>query len=294
MIFKDYYKILGLESNRVSMTQIKTAYREQAKRFHPDVNAKYEERFKDINEAYRILSDATSKRKYDRQWNRNVGKLNDYYQKSRRKRGALKEDIVNMFFGIPTEADVYEKTYSGPTKGENIDTEISISIEEAFEGKSKTIGIRTAEGNIRKIKIQIPPGIQNNEKIRIAGQGKESINGGKNGDLYIRVKIKDDKKFSLVGNDLKSSLYLTPWEAALSTKVTIDGIDEEVNVFVPAGIQSGEKIEIPDRGYKDKNGGRGKLILETKIMIPKEPTEEEMKWFKKMSKTSKFDPRKDT
>ena len=90
---------------------------------------------------------------------------------------------------------------------------------------------------------------------------------------------------------MKSDLYLTPWEAALSTKVTLNGIDEEVTVFVPAGVQSGEKIEIPDKGYKDGKGGRGNLILETKIMIPKEPTPEELKWFKKMSKTSEFNPR---
>ncbi len=291
MIFKDYYKILGLESNRVSMTQIKTAYREQAKKYHPDINSKYEERFKDINEAYRILSDATSKRKYDRQWNRNVGRKNDYYQNNKRKRGALKEDIVNILFGVPSE-EPYVKESKGPTKGDNVETEIPISIEDGFRGKTKTIGIKTVEGNLKKIKVQVPPGIQSGEKIRVAGQGKESKNGGKSGDLYIRVKIIDDERFSLDGYDLKSNLYLTPWEAALSTKVTLQGLDEEVNVFIPAGTQSGEKIEIPNKGYQDGIGGRGKLILETKIMIPKELSEEEMKWFKKMSKISKFDPRK--
>ena len=121
--------------------------------------------------------------------------------------------------------------------------------------------------------------------------GKPGENGGKNGDLFIRVKIKNDSRFRLDGHNLKSDLYLTPWEAALSTKVTLNGIDEEVTVFVPAGVQSGEKIEIPDKGYKDGKGGRGNLILETKIMIPKEPTPEELKWFKKMSKTSEFNPR---
>ena len=291
MIFKDYYKILGLESNKVNMTQIKTAYREQAKKYHPDVNSKYEERFKDINEAYKILSDSTSKRRYDRQWNRNVGKKNDFYQLNRRKKGALRSDLVNMFFGMPTNKEMNPDDFEGPTKGENIETEITVSIEDAYRGKTKTIEMKTAEGNLKKFKIQVPPGIQNNEKIRVVGQGKESINGGKNGDLFIKVKIKNDSRFKLVGYDLKSDLYLSPWEAALSAKVTVSGIDEEVNVFVPAGVQSGERIEIPDKGYKDGKGGRGKLILETKIMIPKELSSEELKWFKKMSKTSQFDPR---
>ena len=141
MVFKDYYKILGLESNRVSMTQIKIAYRDQAKKYHPDINPKYEERFKDINEAYKILSDASSKRKYDRQWNRNVGRKNDYYQKNKRKRGALKEDFMNILFGIPTEQPYDKKESIKSTKGENVETEIPISIEEGFKGKTKTIGI---------------------------------------------------------------------------------------------------------------------------------------------------------
>jgi len=91
--------------------------------------------------------------------------------------------------------------------------------------------------------------------------------------------------------DLISNLYLTPWEAALSTKVTIHGLDEDVNVYVPAGIQSGEKIEIENRGYKDRNGGRGKLILDTKIMIPKKLNEKELSLFKKLNDLSKFNPR---
>ena len=93
------------------------------------------------------------------------------------------------------------------------------------------------------------------------------------------------------GYDLRTNLYLTPWEAALSTKVTINGINEDVSVYVPAGIQSGEKIEIEDRGYKDGKGGRGKLILDTKIMIPKKPNEEELKLFHKSNELSKFNPR---
>ena len=102
MIFKDYYKILGLQSNRVTMAEIKTAYREQAKKYHPDVNIsnkRNEERFKDINEAYRVLSDSVSKRKYDRMWHRNIGRKNSSYQESKREKGSITSDFFNMFFG---------------------------------------------------------------------------------------------------------------------------------------------------------------------------------------------------
>lgn len=296
MIFKDYYKILGLHTNKVSMAEIKAAYREQAKKYHPDVNIankKYEERFKDINEAYRVLSDNISKRKYDRMWHRNVGRANSSYEESKRSKDSLFSDFFNMFFG-----NIDGKTYSKndkhkkmPLKGENIETEIDISIEDAFRGREKSIGVRTIDGKLKKIRVQVPAGIQNNEKIRIVGQGKQGVDGGKNGDLLIRVKIKDDERFSLVGYDLKSNLYLTPWEAALSTKVIVHGINEDVSVYVPAGIQSGEKIEIENKGYKDGKGGRGKLILDTKIMIPKKPNEEELDLFKKLNALSTFNPR---
>lgn len=296
MIFKDYYKILGLQTNKVSMAEIKAAYREQAKKYHPDVNIankKYEERFKDINEAYRVLSDNISKRKYDRMWHRNVGRANSSYEESKRSKDSLFSDFFNMFFGnIDGKMNITkEKHKKMPLKGENIETEIDLSIEDAFRGKEKSIGVRTVDGKLKKLKVQVPAGIQNNEKIRIVGQGKQGVDGGKNGDLFIRVKIKNDERFSLEGYDLKSNLYLTPWEAALSTKVVVHGINEDVAVYVPAGIQSGEKIEIENKGYKDGKGGRGKLILDTKIMIPKNPNEEELNLFKKLNDLSTFNPR---
>lgn len=292
MIFKDYYKILGLPNNKVNMSQIKAAYREQAKKYHPDVNnSRNEERFKDINEAYRVLSDNISKRKYDRMWHRNVGKKNASYEESKRNKDSLFSDFFNMFFGTVENNNLKTKSKDVASKGENVETEVNISIEDAFRGKEQTIGVRTVEGKIKKFKVQVPAGIQNNEKIRIVGQGKPGISGGKPGDLFIRVKIKDDNKFSLEGYDLKTNLYLTPWEAALSTKVTIHGINEDVLVYVPAGIQSGEKIEIENKGYKDGKGGRGKLILDTKIMIPKNPNDEELKLFKEFNTLSKFNPR---
>lgn len=297
MIFKDYYKILGLQSNKVTMSQVKTAYREQAKKYHPDVNIddkKYEERFKDINEAYRVLSNSSSKRKYDRMWNRNVGKQksNVSYEESKREKDSLFSDFFHMFFGnIDQEEAPKKKSGKVACKGENVETELNVSIEDAFRGNEKTIGVRTVEGNLKKFKVQVPAGIQHNEKIRLVGQGKPGKNGGKNGDLFIRIKIDDDDQFKLEGYNLRKNLYLTPWEAALSTKVTVSGINEDVSVYIPAGIGSGETINIENKGYKDGKGGRGDLILETKIMIPKRLTEEEKSLFEKLNEASKYNPR---
>ena len=291
MIFKDYYKILGLETNKVNQTQIKNAYKEQAKKYHPDVNggnSKYEERFKDINEAYNILSNLTSKRKYDRTWNSHVGK---YQRHNVYQAQTSKEVVWNMFFGNSLKKENEPKIRKEGKRGENIETEINISLEEAFNGNEKTIGLRTVDGKMKTFKINVPAGIQNNEKIRLIGQGKRGTGGAKDGDLFIKVKIEDNKTFELDGYNLRSDLYLTPWEAALSTKVQVPTIDGDVSIYVPAGIQSGEEIVIENKGYKNGKGGRGDLILETKIMIPKTMSNQEEELFKELKEKSKFNPR---
>ena len=293
MIFKDYYKILGLDTNKVSAETIKVAYRKQAKKYHPDINIgkkENEEIFKDINEAYKILSSPGSRRKYDRMWNHNVKKSKNTYKQEKRNNESIFIDFFNMCFG-PINAPKETKAKRIMVRGENVQTEVNISIEDAFRGKEQSIAVRTIDGNLKTFKVQLPPGIQNNEKIRLVGQGKPGKNGGKNGDLFIKIKIDNDKKFKLEGNDLITNLYLTPWEAALSTKITLSGIDEDITVFIPKGLQSGEKIKIENKGYRDGKGGRGDLILDTRIMIPKHLNEEEQELFKKLNKISKFNPR---
>ncbi len=297
MIFKDYYKILELNTNKVSLNEIKIAYRDLAKKYHPDVNIGNriaEERFKDINEAYRVLSDSSSKRKYDRMWTNHIGKKKNF-EESRRSEGALVSDFFKMFFGDKKsgeEDDIPSKRKKTPAKGENIETEINVSIEDAFFGLEKKISLRTINGKMKTFSVKIPAGIRNGEKIRLLGQGKEGKNGGNNGDLFIKINIENNSKFKLYGDDLVTDLYLTPWEAALGTRVSVSGIDDTASLFVPPGIQSGEIVKIPAKGYKDGKGGRGDLITEIKIMVPKRLTDEEKDLFEKLSEISSFEPRK--
>lgn len=294
MVFKDYYKILGLDNNKVTQNEIKSAYREQAKKYHPDINSEndfYEERFKDINEAYKVLSTPTSKRKYDRMWNSNVGRKQKF-EESKREEGSVFSNFFNMFFGEKIEEKVEDKKNKKiAIKGENIETEIDVSIDEAFYGQDKKISLRTQNGKLKTFTVKIPSGIRNGEKIRLIGQGKSGVNGGKNGDLLIKINIKDDKKFTLRGTDIYTNLYVTPWEAMLGSKVSIDTIGETIYLHIPQGIESGETIKIPGKGYRDGKGGRGELVADIKIMIPKTPTKEEMKYFSKLNEISKFNPR---
>ena len=293
MIFKDYYKILSLETNKVSSEQIKNAYRAAAKKYHPDVNAAdrlSEEKIKDINEAYRVLSNPSTKRKYDRMWVNNVGKKK--YEEANRSSGSIFSDFFNMFFGKDQYIEEgIKKNKKLAIRGENIETSIDVALSECFYGMDKKISLRTVDGKMKVFTITIPAGIRNGEKIRLLGQGKEGINGGKNGDLFIRVNVSDNENFKLKGNDLYTNLYLTPWEAALGTKTELSSIDESTQVYIPGGIQTGEYIKVPGKGYKDGKGGRGDLIAEVKVMVPKKLTSEEKSLFENLNKVSAFNPR---
>ncbi len=287
MIYKDYYKILGLETSRVSIEEIKTAYRVSAKKYHPDLNVGNklaEEKIKDINEAYRILSVPASKRKYDRTWNaHNV--------RETQKKLRTKESIFEIFLGnVEKTANNSVQT---PIVGQDVETEIEVPIEEAYFGSEKKISLKTVDGKNKIFSITIPKGIQNGAKIRLIGQGKEGINGGKNGNLYIKIKIQDNKKFKLNGNDLYTDLLLTPWEAGLGARVTIPTMEDETKIYIPQGIQSGEKLKIPNKGYHTTQGGKGDLIAEIKIVVPRDMSEEERTIYEQLKEVSKFKPREE-
>lgn len=298
MVFKDYYKILELKTNKVSSEELKNAYRLAVKKNHPDLNVEdrlAEEKIKDINEAYKVLSNATAKRKYDRIWTRNVWSKNrKQYEAENRKSNSTFGDFFNMFFGNIEE--IKEKNNSkkekSPVNGENIETSIDVDIEEVFYGLDKKISLRTVDGKMKVFTVSIPAGIHNGEKIRLLGQGKDGIDGGKRGDLFIKVNIKDNDKFKLKGNDLHTNLYLTPWEAALGTRTTIYSIDEGTVVYVPEGIETGEILRVAGKGYKDGKGSRGDLVVKVNIMVPKKLSAEEKLLFEKLSTVSSFNPRK--
>ncbi len=289
MVYKNYYKILDLETNHVSIEEIRQAYRQAAKKYHPDLNvgdSLAEEKIKDINEAYKVLSVPASKRKYDRVWNSKFGKGQKAFSDKSQK-GA----IFSIFLGNVDDTPKEEKTNKNPIKGENIETEINVSIYDAFYGLDKQISLKTLEGKAKNYTVKIPKGIRNGEKIRLIGQGKPGENGGKNGDLLIKINIQNDKRFKLEGYDLYTDLLLTPWEAALGTRTAIKTIDDETNIYVPEGIQSGERIRIPNKGYYADREKRGDLVAEVKVVVPKHLTEKEKNVYKELSKISKFNPR---
>lgn len=288
MVFKDYYKLLGLETPRVSIDEIKSAYRIAAKKYHPDLNvgdSLAEEKIKEINEAYRTLSVPSSKRKYDRTWN-------THNLRERQKNLKGKESIFQIFLGnVENEPEKIKE--QEPIRGKDIETEINVSLEEAYFGTEKKIALKDVNGRSKVFSINIPKGIKNGEKIRLIGQGKDGANGGKSGDLYIKIDIQNSKNFRLNGMDIYTDFLITPWEASLGTRVNVQTIDSETKIYIPQGIQSGEKLRISNKGYDDGNGNRGDLVAEIKIVVPKKISEQEKKLYEKLEQISKFNPREE-
>lgn len=298
MIFKDYYKILGFDDNKVNTEQIKIAYREQAKKYHPDVNGanrNTEERFKDINEAYKTLSNPTTRKKYDRAWNVNIGrrKNKEKFGNETQKTDSIKDGLFGMFFGY---APKYKKQKKEEDiiikKGEDIVTEIEITLEEAFYGKTKKISLRTINGTLKTITVKVPAGIRNKERIRLIGQGRKGPKDEKPGDLFIKVKVLENNQFTLRGYDLYTKVFVTPWEVALGSKIKIQGIDAIEEILIQNGMTSGTEILLENKGFRDGKGRRGNLICKVQIMMPKIITQKEIEKYKELQKMSKFNPRK--
>ncbi|MBQ2917535.1 MAG: hypothetical protein IJE59_05200, partial [Clostridia bacterium] len=240
---------------------------------------------------YRVLSSPATKRKYDRTWNYNIGSKQ---KKSKQKTsGQVAGEFFGMFFGNNEIKEELAQSKIPAVKGENIETEINISIEDGFYGVEKKIALKDLEGKDKIITVKVPEGIQNGEKIRLIGQGKDGQNGGKNGDLYIKINIDDGKKYKLNGADLYTIIPITPWEAALGAKAKVYSIDDtKTQIYIPNGIQSGETITIPQKGYKTSKGERGNLVAQIKIVVPEKLTKEEKDMFKRLKEISKFNPRR--
>lgn len=301
MKYKNYYKILGLSSDKATDEDIKSSYRKLAKQYHPDINpgdALAAENFKNINEAYQVLGNEESKKKYDRV--HFAYKLKDGLSFSNIKEAFNNEngfsDFFEMFVGkndknVVTNLDKKNKK-NIPIPGEDVESEIDATLEEVFWGEEKKIAFKTTDGKMKTITIKLPQGIRNGGKIRIAEQGKLGKNGGAQGDLYIKVNIAQHEKYKLDGANLIVELPLTPWEAALGCNIEVESIDSKVLITIPAGIQSGEKLRIASHGYYDGYGLRGDLLAEIKIVVPKQLTKEETQLYKQLKNISCFSPRK--
>jgi len=311
MKYKDYYALLEIKRNATN-EEIKKAYRHLAKMYHPDSNIgnkEAEEKIKEINEAYEVLSDEKKKKKYDSLINRfNFMAGIDFDPKkfgfNKKKELEIEEngafsDFFNLFFGndsLEFDESIFDNDATEEEllfkKGDDIELDYEVDIEHAFFGMTAKIDVKEVGNIVKEYEFTIPAGTLNGDKIRILGKGHPGTVGAPPGDLYIRILIKKHKKFELKGVDLVTDILITPWEAMFGTDAVISTVDGKLSIKIPAGIQAGSKLRITGKGYR-KGDGRGDLIGKIKIMVPENPSEKEKELFKQLSQISKYSPRED-
>lgn len=295
MKYRDYYEVLGVNKG-ATQDEIKKNYRKLAKKHHPDANPNYkisEDKFKEISEAYEVLGDVEKRKKYDDLANETKFQNGHDFDPAQAGRGNVRyeqratsdndfSDFFNAFFGGSSAniEDLFGRStgardVSGSRRvrsfaqnGGDHEAEINITIKEAFHGEEKKISIRS--GTVDKtISFKIPAGIKVGEKIKLSGQGESGINGGKNGDLFMKVDFIEDSKFSVNGLDLETTLDIMPWDAALGSEANVDTIDGKILVKTPPGIQTDSKIRVAGKGYRDRRGKKGDFFIKFRIVNPK-------------------------
>ncbi|ELR96909.1 DnaJ C-terminal domain-containing protein [Gloeocapsa sp. PCC 73106] len=298
---RNYYAILGVPSN-ATQEEIKKAFRQLARQYHPDVNPNNkasEEKFKYINEAYDVLYDEEKRKTYDAQNNyssrfrssKNGAQRNaSVVEKIKQRRSAFSSVSKDERERIRSQATTAYRP--GTTKSvkesiapgnspKNIEARLTLPLEKAYQGGKERI--RLEDG--RSLEIDMPPAILDGQKIRLKGQG---LNGG---DLYLEISIAPHRWFSLLNYDIYCEVPITPSEAVLGGAIEVLTIDGLVKMNVPQGIHSGQLLRLANKGYPDSQGNRGDQLVELKIVVPKEISEEEKNLYQKLKEIETFNPR---
>ena len=314
---EDFYQILGVPRD-ASQEDIQRAYRKLARTYHPDVNHDpgAEDRFKDVSEAYDVLSDPQTRRRYDafgRDF-RQVPEDVDPETWRRARAGARAgagagagrggpggfsfsegdidlDDLLGGIFGGRFGGAGRGWGSAGPIPGADQEAEIELTVEEAYRGGRRSVTL-SSDGTRRSFDVTIPAGVTDGQRIRLAGQGGRGSDGARNGDLYLIVRIAPHPRYRLDGRDLYVELRLAPWEAALGTSVALDTPGGEVKVKVPGGTSSGRRIRLAGRGLPNPKGKAGDLYAEARIMVPARLSRAERRLFEQLAAESNFDPRK--
>lgn len=289
---KDYYKIMGV-SKDASEQDIKTAYRRLARKYHPDISKEpqAEERFKEMGEAYEVLKDPTKRTEYDQYLQYKSFNQQSSHAHSHSTRGhhhdnvQFNDDFFESLFG-------HSRYQQQPMSGQNIKGKITITLEEAFKGATKTIQLAIEEAHEVKqqtLNVKIPAGIKSGQQIRLAGQGGPGINGGPKGDIYLTVEVLKHPLFDLLENDLYLTLPITPWEAALGSTIVVPTMTGKIDLKIPPGSQAGQKLRLKNKGLPGSNPGDQYVLL--KIITPPASTESAKELYQKMAEVMPFNPR---
>jgi curved DNA-binding protein len=298
MDFKDYYKVLGVESDADEAT-IKTAYRKLARKYHPDVNkdAGAEEKFKEVAEAYHVLKDSERRAEFD-DMKKYGGRGGGFQSQGGRSQGfggqGGFEGDFSDFFSSFGGGQGFGQRQPRPVRGQDVEIELSVGLAETLEVNEQTVSytLSSADGSgIKKnLKVKVPQGVADGEKIRVAGQGHAGRNGGSAGDLYLHIRVLAHPFFERKGQDIELIMPITPWEAALGTKITVPTLTGKISLTVPSNTSSGKKFRIKGKGLKTKTV-TGDFLAIVKIVMPEESSEKSQQLWQQLSEEDSFNPR---
>jgi curved DNA-binding protein len=320
MDYKDYYQILGVAKN-AEAAEIKKAYRKLARKYHPDMNPNdksAEDKFKEINEAYEVLSDADKRQKYDRfgaqwqqyersggrpedfdwsQWNANTGQPGGTYSRT-----ISPEELEQMFGGsFGGFSDFFETLFGGgfgqrtaspgagfggrsrsarPQRGRDAEHPLQISLEDAFRGT--TTSLQWQDG--RRIEAKIPPGVRTGSRVRLGGQGETGVAGGQAGDLYLKIEVLPHLIFQRDDDDLRVNLNIDLYTAILGGKVNVPTLERPVELTIPPETVNGKTFRLRGLGMPNlrKPEQRGNLYASVQVQLPQNLSDEERDLFKKL------------
>ena len=316
---RDFYQVLGVPRT-ASQDEIQQAYRKLARAHHPDVNKDpaAEERFKEIAEAYDVLHDPATRRRYDdfgadfrrvpedmdaETWARATaggrgrrqggGRRStpggSGYERAWPGAGSAEDIDFEDLFG-----DVFSRGragWGGPVPGADQEAEVELTVDEAYHGGRRAITLSGPDGS-RNLTVTIPAGVTHGQRIRLAGQGGQGSAGAPAGSLYLVVRIAPDRRYGLDGRDIHVPLPLAPWEAALGVTVAVETPGGEAKVKVPRGTSSGRRLRLRGRGLPNPRGKPGDVIAEARIVVPQQLTDSEQRLFEELAAASRFDPRR--
>ncbi|KFC76734.1 MULTISPECIES: curved DNA-binding protein [Hafnia] len=301
MELKDYYAIMGVKPTD-DLKTIKTAYRRLARKFHPDVSKEpdTEARFKEVAEAWKVLSDKQRRAEYDQLWlHRNDPQFQQFQQ--REGQSYSPEDFDDIFSSIFGQHGRQSRQRPA-ARGHDLEIEVAIFLEETQEEHKRTISYNLPEYNAfgmvereipKTLNVKIPAGVGNGQRIRLKGQGTPGENGGPNGDLWLVIRIAPHPLFDIVNQDLEIVVPLAPWEAALGAKVAVPTLKDSILLTIPAGSQTGQRLRIKGKGLVSKNH-TGDLYAVIKIVMPPKPDSESAALWQQLANVqSSFDPRKE-
>ncbi|SPF02593.1 DnaJ C-terminal domain-containing protein [Streptomyces sp. MA5143a] len=312
---QDFYEVLGV-SRTASQDEIQQAYRRLARKYHPDVNKDpgAEERFKDLNEAYSVLADPKTRARYDRfgedfrkvpeDWEERVGAGTDGGFRARRTAGAGGPRVRYTGFGDDFAAegvDIEDLLGSlfgagaapGGVPGADQEAELPLTVEEAYKGGRRSVTLAGPTGQPRRYEVDVPPGVTDGQRVRLAGEGGRGSGAAAAGDLYLRVRIPPHPRFRLDGRDVYVQLPVTPWEATLGATVPVPTPGgSTAKVTVPAGSSSGRRLRLRGEGMPNPRGADGNLYAELRVMVPPKLSDRERELFEELAATSSYDPRR--